>query len=391
MGRLEPEWASVRIRTLIPALELEKAGCQIRLGELSPSDDELQLADVIIINKSFTQKDVDIAKRAKTLNKPVIVDLCDNIFIDNYTVLGEEALANFKQIALLADRIITTNDTLAEIIAKNIDSKSKVRIVVIPDAFDDPNAVKLIYKGLYRKELLYIPELPIFNNKNLRNFAYALYRLKKSLTSCYLTYKNRLRYCIYVLYDILDNGRLSKDRKTVIWFGNKGGSHGKFGVVCLQDIAGQLERIGKKIPIQLLVVSRGYFYFKNVTKTFSIPCHFRRWHIEEFTRLIERSDLCIIPNSQDQFSITKSNNRAVLSLMMGTPVVADSIPALESFRDFVILDDWEEGLYTYLMDSKKVTHDTNRGQNLISERYTGSKIAEAWLNLFNELSIERTV
>ena len=66
--------ASVRIRTLLPAMELERTGLRVKIIDQFPDAATLRAAKVVIINKSFSPWDGKLAARARLLGKPVITD-----------------------------------------------------------------------------------------------------------------------------------------------------------------------------------------------------------------------------------------------------------------------------------------------------------------------------
>lgn len=174
--------------------------------------------------------------------------------------------------------------------------------------------------------------------------------------------------------------------KTVVWFGNSGSRHGDFGLSNLRFVAPALAAVSARVPLRLRVVSNDQARFSAVTADYPFPCEFRTWRRDSALKDIASADLCIVPNSRDVFSFAKSANRLVLALSLGVPVVATSTPSAEPLRPFVIFDDWEAGLSTYLLDDARARADVAAAQHLIQSRYAPDQIARRWMTLLSEES-----
>jgi len=64
-------------------LALERFGIKGKIFT-KPNRDSLIGLDALVIVKSFTLEDYWLAQEAVKMKMPVIFDLCDNIFIDQY-------------------------------------------------------------------------------------------------------------------------------------------------------------------------------------------------------------------------------------------------------------------------------------------------------------------
>jgi hypothetical protein len=170
-------------------------------------------------------------------------------------------------------------------------------------------------------------------------------------------------------------------KKTIIWFGNAGTPYGDFGLPNLRIVFPALRAVAQDVPLKLVCVSNDRAKFDEVTAGAGLECEFIPWSRDECMRQIEAADVFVAPNSLDRFSIVKSANRLVLSLSLGTPVVATSTPAAEALRPFVIFDDWEGGIRTYLTDSERVRTDVAAGRKFVSENFTAQRLAQNWAEL----------
>jgi glycosyltransferase involved in cell wall biosynthesis len=104
-------------------------------------------------------------------------------------------------------------------------------------------------------------------------------------------------------------------------------------------------------------------------------------------RLLRGADVCLIPNSLDAFSRVKSANRAVLSLSLGTPVVATSIPSFEPLADSVVFDDFASGIDLYLRDAARRDRDLTRAREVLSREFGLGRIRQLWLALLESLRV----
>lgn len=178
--------------------------------------------------------------------------------------------------------------------------------------------------------------------------------------------------------------------KTIVWFGNSGSKHGDFGIPNLRIALPGLAAAAQRAPLKLLVVSNDEAKFQAVTADFPFPCEFRVWSRANALRDIAGADLCVVPNSRDRFSLAKSSNRLVLALSLGVPVVATSVPSAEPLRPFVIFDDWETGVETYLLDQARASADVTAAQAFIARTYAPGQIAKQWEALLSTGAQEPT-
>ena len=127
--------ASVRYRCLLPLRYLAKGGVhQTICGGADPVKITPQ-TEAIVFVKSFRNQDIDTCKQAKRLGVPIILDLCDNIFIEEYA-LGKDYVPadNFRSMVQQAAAIVTTGEALKKEIERAIAPlNASIPIVIIPD------------------------------------------------------------------------------------------------------------------------------------------------------------------------------------------------------------------------------------------------------------------
>jgi hypothetical protein len=95
---------------------------------------------------------------------------------------------------------------------------------------------------------------------------------------------------------------------------------------------------------------------------------------ESFCERFRQHDICILPINLNPYTRCKSNNRLALSLLLGVPVVADTIPSYEEFERYCLLDNWHENLRTYLKESRAAPAARRSGQRLRAQSLHGRSI-----------------
>lgn len=348
--RIDPCIASVRIRTLAPALLLRERGYEVQVTSVMPDPSQITAADCVVINKSYSDADQELCMSAKALGKRVIVDACDDLTDD----WRKDELQAFQRQCSFADRLITTGPELAHQL-QDI-GVQRDRISVIPDIAEDCAMLERI--------LAAFPPTTSRGKRSVRpNGALSLMR--------WLSGREL---------------RLHPNRKIVVWFGTAGRKGTGVGLESLSLIARALEEVNFEIPLQLVVVTRGYSAFRHNTSQFSFPCIYREWSMLGALDVIAKADVCVIPNPQTKFARAKSPNRCLLALNCGTPVVATSIPSIEEFGDAIVLDDWTGGLFKYLRDGQAGLADVALGRARANSRYGAQTIGDAWNALLRSLS-----
>ncbi|NJM18032.1 MAG: hypothetical protein HC836_25140 [Richelia sp. RM2_1_2] len=163
--------ASVRYRCLLPSRYLELHGykCCFYAGNNPINFKNRSDSDVLIFVKSFTPYDLSLAKKAKQAGVPVILDICDNIFIDEYVSKSQFKPSEvFKEMSEVASAIVTTGVALKNTIQTQINPS--VPIFVVPDAnetVEDINYALSIGKwGRWLRLFLYSPISSISIIKN---------------------------------------------------------------------------------------------------------------------------------------------------------------------------------------------------------------------------------
>jgi hypothetical protein len=328
---------------LTPAMLLRQAGFDVAITDRGVSDDELRDRDVVVISKSFGSDDTALAEKAKALGKPLVIDLCDDIF-------GESREAGkadtFRRQAEIADVVMTTGEVLRDIIAQQIGGSDKIAIV--PDHAETLALTRNL-----------IAAYPPDANDRVRVFGAG------PLRSAWRRTIGRER-------------ALTPDRKIVVWFGMAGLRGQGTGIEALAAIAPQLNVINREIPLQLLIVSTAHGRVSAAAKTFAFPWAYRDWSLLGVHEHVAHADICVIPTPATDYASAKSPNRALLSLSAGTPVIANASPAYAPLGNTIVIDDWHGGLRRYLTEPDAVRRDLAAARITIEREFSPERTRERW-------------
>ena len=407
--------ASFRYRCLIPVKYLDQKGYDCLIYS---NQDKIKFdlkPEAIIFIKSFTKHDVRLAQMARQKEIPVILDICDNIFVEGYGLYSKSKPAEgFKEMVKIASAIVTTGTSLKSYIENYIDSS--LPVFIVPDAsetlveFESYNNLlkanqKLKYKISQLQKIITLvkePKSVIFALKSYcqsqfiskQTQEHNLKPLKavddaKNITIDFpekpklnqtTNSDNQNLFNSFSSRTIFDKYRQSDhELKQVIWFGTHDMNFSQ-KLFKLQDIYPQLIAAYQEVNFCLHIVSEAEAYevYQEYIKPFSFPTKFTPWNQYINYQLISQSHVTIIPNSLNAFEICKSPNRAILSLALGVPVVATKTPALLPFEDCIIFDDWHQGIVSYLQDPNLAWQHITTAQSIIKRDYSGEVIADKW-------------
>jgi hypothetical protein len=398
--------ASVRYRAILPIVALEFAGHTCEIFTHSNAVD-LEKIDILVVVKNFSVETYGIVQKAHALQIPVILDLCDNIFVNGYgknsTALPRDI---FLGMAKYASAIVVPTSPLAEIISRHVEN---VRVDVIPDGVitNETNA-KLDQRLLSAQNTSITPtalEVRIQTDK-VKNLAKSfgavsvpglLVRISKRWRTL-LTVSFWRRRASRVKAALLLNARVAlvKYRKSkakaapaeavrtapntasLLWFGNHGAGYADFGMLDLLLIREALEAIAKEYRVELVVVSNNKKKYDAFIQPLAIPSRYVEWTIEAVEKEMSKAKVVLIPNSRDDFSICKSANRSVHALTRNLPVVATATPGLAPLTGGIAVDDFLSGLRRYLSDDRNIRRDVKQGKNLVETFFSPHVISQTW-------------
>jgi hypothetical protein len=416
---------SVWYRALYPALQLRRMGNAIRLFESTPPSALIASLDALIIVKPINLADLKVALLAHQAGIPIVVDLCDDVFVPSCGQCRGLEQALCTAVLNLASAAVTTGPILAaklrELVQRN------VPVVEIPDPVDSAaenaavchNFRATLLGAKFRRVSRECVSSASALKKSFISALPQVIRQTLPLVRIIVQYGWRARHSVamrkplripeeQVFFEtvVTAEGNLDdppaelkqrlhlpesavpspgRSRKRIIWLGNAGAGHDDFGSLNLNLIIEPLAKVAAVVPLELVVVSDDCSEFDRMTKDLPFPCIYRPWSRKTIFRELDQADLCVIPNSRDQFSLAKSANRHALALSRGIPVVATSIPAAQALKEFMVLDDWENGILSYLTNDARARRDALAGQEYVLKHFGATAMGTAWEGVLSGL------
>jgi glycosyltransferase involved in cell wall biosynthesis len=348
-----PDIASTRYRAAIPALHLVRHGVASRFswgryGFLEPGP-----PDVLVFVKTFSDRDLQLAREAAAAGVAVVLDVCDNVFAPGYRA---HSPGNLRRMAELAAAVVTTGPALAGVLRTEL--RDGLPLHEVPDPVETPPDVRATVRLLWRARL----------GRALNGAPADLPLAAAAAVRRELMPALRRRHA----------GAAAGGRPQVLWFGNAGSVEPRFGIVNLVDIAEELEAAHAEVPFRLLVVTGTRDAYRERIAPLALDTAFAPWDRMTVFRHVRDSAAVIVPNSRDAFSVCKSANRPVLALAQGVPVVASRIPSLEPLDGAVAFDDFRAGLVTYLRDHDTAREHVHRGRAVIEREFAPAVVAGRW-------------
>ena len=347
VARRDLNLASVRYRGLIPACALQDMGWHV--GVVSGSDQPDAGARLAVAVKPLTEQEAAWARRACDAGLPVAVDLCDNIFIDGYGGQGDAIARRFASTAAAATCVTVPTSALrrAVIAATGLPGE---RVLVLPDIVETP--------ALVRRQRRMLGQ-PVGRLAAVRE------RLARGL--------RRPRW---------------RSAPRLFWFGNHGAAYASFGLSDLLLFREALEEAASRHGAELWVVSNHRARFDALAAQLRIRTRYFEWSPTAVDELLPAVDVCLVPNSLDPFSSTKSANRALKALAAGVPVVATPTSAYEGLEQALWLADPVEGISAYLSDPKMRLSHLQQARRAIARDHSIGALRAALRPLLQLASLE---
>lgn len=302
--------ASVRYRALMPACALREDRYTTALcSDALPSQVQPRVAIGV---KPLRASDAAWVSRMRARGVPTVVDLCDNIFVDGYGGQGSSIANSFRE-TVRGGLVTVPTQALRDVVRDNTDVAAE-RVMIVPDIVENAT--------LLHRQMRMLGPRPI-----------SMARLPG--------------------WDRIGawTGRgiraLGMRGPVLIWFGNHGATHATFGLDDLRLWEDAL-RDASRLGAQLWVVSNHRQRFEAMQGSLPIRTRYFEWSPSRVDALMPFADVCLVPNSMDAFSRSKSPNRALKALAAGVPVVATPTPAMRELEGAVWLGDPSAGVRAYL-------------------------------------------
>ena len=318
--------ASARLRSFVPCRYLKEAGWSCEIFDPA----KVESYELVIFQKTCDEESIALAAALNRRGAKTAFDLCDNHFYnpDSLPVLRERA-ERLRRMLATVDTVSVSTPELAKLIEGSC--------VVIDDAIEEPQSNGVQAGDQCLKER-----------------------------------------------DVSSSGALR-----LVWYGGAGSESPPFGLVDLPRVFPHLEALNAEIPLELTVISNSEELFRKYVANVSFPVRYCEWQLDTFARVFQPHDVCIIPVALNPFTACKTNNRLVLSLLMGVPVIADSIPSYAEFRDFVLFSNWPESLQTYASAPELRRQHVQAGQRYIQSKYNKERVVAQWSALFERMLGEK--
>lgn len=413
VSMLSSSVASIRYRALLPILALEAVGTHNRLFS-SGLESNLDGLDALVIVKSFTEDDIFLAQQAASKGVRVVFDLCDNIFIDTYVRGGGgvSPLQIFDAIAAPADAIVVTTEPLAEIVRQRVPN---AQVTVIPDGIETAESLKSmgrllrVAKALEKRQRLRVLKRKLRNvllrlreeglglavrlgwrvfNRGQRALRKRLQRvLFRGRSGCPSTSKSAAPEAVASLPPpslSATGDPVPRCAKTILWFGNHGAPHARFGMLDLLEIRDALEAVAQAFDVELVVISNHRSKYEEHIRPLRISSRYFDWSPREVDQWLDKADVVVVPNTLDPFSLCKSANRSVLAVSRGVPVVATPTPALDALAPHIHTGDALTGLRRYLCDREEGRRDALAAYAQAQAAFGQVAIGQAWQQVLSQ-------
>jgi hypothetical protein len=136
VSSLTDKMASIRYRAVLPMLALEQKGIRNHIFSIA-SPRNFEGIDVLVFVKSLRLEDFAFATLATQRGIPVVFDLCDNIFIEEYKGKGPISPSDvFLMIADVIGAVVVPTESLAEVVRQQ--TGNRLSVFVVPDGIETP-------------------------------------------------------------------------------------------------------------------------------------------------------------------------------------------------------------------------------------------------------------
>jgi hypothetical protein len=372
----DPNIASFRYRCLVPAWALRDLGhdSTVFVDEV-PNPEHY---DALIAVKSAGARVDEAARRFRAQGKPVYLDLCDNVFVPGYAQRRGPELSSdtISGLARQAAGIVTPNTALDRVVRAHL--HPTIQSWIVPDAALTPDAYQAMSAWLSGKVADNSPEgNPRWGMDRFLAGGKRTGAAKDGGADLYGGHDKHDQDMFGADTD-WQVDHLPAETARVIWFGRHGSFHSDFGMGLLKPVISVLEQTHCERPIELLVISNNRNRFDALTHDARIFTRYEDWSNERVFFELSRADLFVMPSGIDPFSLCKSANRAVLALANDVPVVASYLESLEPLRNAMIIDDWQAGIDTYLLDRAVAEEHLALARPILAEEFSIAAIGRKW-------------
>jgi len=288
--------------------------------------------DCVVFQKAFSDDDVTLAGRLSGQGVRIVFDLCDN-YLSNPYGLAEQATRGdrLRRMLDLADAVTVSTCALRDVVSPR-------PAAVVDDALELPPG----------------------------GVAWPLRRRAGTAI----------------------RRRLGRPLR-LVWFGTAGSETFSFGLSHLVPVLPVLERLHRSQPLELTVISNSRPLFDRHVGHRGFPCRYVGWQASSFARHFTANDVCLIPIEPNPFTLCKTNNRVLLSLVLGVPVVASPIPSYLDLSPWVLFEDWEASIGAYRRDPGLGRRHVAEARADILATYTPGRVVAQWSDVLEKVLASR--
>lgn len=326
------ECASNRLRLFKPMQALRDMGFVV--GRHDPAL-AIENYDCIVLSRAFSKQALKVALAAKSAGRPVIVDMCDNLFAlsDHFGFRGR--CDRLRELIGIADIVTAPTAKMASQLQGHV-PKANGRFRIVPDALEIMPGDTTDPQGL--------AGLDRFQRRH--------------------------------------DGALH-----CAWYGSSAGQLS--GFAHLDRALDALALFSKTHPVTLTVISDNRLRYWLARRNWRVPTHYLPFRSSNFAAALARHDVAIIPVGENGYTRGKSINRAATAVMAGLGVVADPLDSYEELRPWVALGDWQAGLARYAARPPASDPDLAAARQHLERRYGHAAVGMRWAHVIAEVTRAR--
>jgi hypothetical protein len=410
--------ASVRYRFWLPYVSLKD---DFRFSIYTSGQDVVldgKLNGIVYV-KSLFSGDLDQARELKKQGVFIVYDLCDNIFYlpEYYKNIGEQSRLKqslvessiLKEFLLLADCVTVPSETLKEELFGVVPTISRIEILpdpIMPDIKEPWGGLRThqyldyifghgkrwgVYKSLqlicfflllkiprhlFSVSLRILQKTHDFVNAIIFPTMFNFFRVRAVAAA----ERNALLSNVSNLgegAEIESPSVAVNEKRKLLWFGN-GGRENLFGITDLVCLKKELEELNQEVPIVLTIISNDRGLFEKHILNMRIETRYIQWSEEIVIQELAKTDVVILPNSDNSFSRCKSANRALLSLYHEKPVVVSCNPSLADLEGAVLFENWRVNIKAYLTEANLRHSHLEQARRILSEKFSVEAYVASW-------------
>ena len=288
--------------------------------------------DLVVFQKVYQRDTIELARRLKQRGTKLVFDLCDNHFYRaDDSPRTQDRCNRLLEMIDVVDAVSASTWEISKLI-------NHENVVVIDDPIDYPVTSRWLEMRLKMKRLL-------------------------------------------------SRGR--RQRVRLVWHGTAGQANPPTGLIDIKRVLPHLEDLNRTVPVFLTVISNSRSLFEEYLRGTTFPAQYVDWKLSTFPYHLKQNDICIIPITMNGFTVCKTNNRLVSSLLFGLPVIADPITSYQEFEECVLFGNWAENLKRYALDPALRREHVDKAHRYINSKYTTERVVSQWSDLFSAVLSEK--